>query len=204
MQPAHRTMPVRRATPRLRSEARSRLAGAEGGKLQRPSYKLPSTCYAPAIQDPRSPRAILVYPMPLRQDYGARIRVRETVMKQQRNARLCAIVFGTAALTFGPPSAGAQTRPSPQPLDGLWLSDGYGGFFEFQGDSLRTYEITALSCIASDTATREKASGPANETVFAGDDDTFRIFPGTSADTRWFHDDGSVSNVMLRRTGSRP
>ena len=123
-------------------------------------------------------------------------------MKLQRKARLCAIFFGTAALTFGPPSAGAQTRPSPQPLDGLWLSDGYGGFFEFQGDSLRDYEITTLSCIASGTATREKAPGPANEIVFAAD--TFRIFPGTSADTRWFHNDGSVSNVMLRRTGSRP
>lgn len=125
-------------------------------------------------------------------------------MKLPRKARLWAIVFGAAALSFGSPGAGVQTRPFPQSLDGLWLSDGYGDFFEFQGDSLRSYEVTTLSCMASDTATREKAPGPANEIVFAAKDDTFRIFPGTSADTRWFHEDGSVSNVMLRRTGSRP
>jgi hypothetical protein len=40
--------------------------------------------------------------------------------------------------------------------------------------------------------------------VFAADDDMFRIFPGTSADTRWLHEDWSVSNVLLRRTSSRP
>jgi len=112
------------------------------------------------------------------------------MLKLRRNTRLCAVVFGAAALLLGSPGADAQTQPSPQLLDGLWLSDGYGDFFEFQGDSLRLYEITALSCIASDTATRERAPGPANETVY----DTFRIFPGTSTDTRWFHDDGSVSN----------
>jgi Peptidase family S41/Tricorn protease C1 domain len=122
----------------------------------------------------------------------------------QRKARLGAIIFAAAALSIRPPFAGAQTQPSPQSLDGLWLSDGYGDFLEFQGDSLRGYEITTLSCIASDTATRKTAPGPANEIVFAADDDMFRIFPGTSADTRWFHEDWSVSNVMLRRTSSRP
>src|SRR5215468_2290217 len=124
-------------------------------------------------------------------------------MTPLQKAGLCAIIFAVA-LSLHPSFAGAQTRPSPQSLDGLWLSDGYGDLVEFQGDSLRVYEITKLSCIASDTATRKPASGPANETVFAKGDDVFRISPGPSADTRWFHADGSVSSVLLRRTSSRP
>jgi len=47
-------------------------------------------------------------------------------------------------------------------------------------------------------------AGAVDEIVFAEDDDTFRIFPGASQDTRWLHEDGSVSNILLRRTGSRP
>ena len=108
------------------------------------------------------------------------------------------------ALSLDSPFADAQAQRSPQSLNGLWLSDGYGDFFEFQGDSLHSYETTTLSCIASGTATRKTAPGPANEIVYAADDDVFRIFTGTSADTRWFHEDGSASNVMLRRADSRP
>jgi hypothetical protein len=125
-------------------------------------------------------------------------------MKLQGKVRLGAIVFAAAALSLRPRFAGTQTQPSPQSLDGLWLSDGYGDFLESQGDSLRGYEITTLSCIASDTASRKTAPGPANEMVFAAYDDMFRIFPGTSADTRWLHEDWSVSTVLLRRTSSRP
>jgi len=122
----------------------------------------------------------------------------------QRTARLGAIIFAAAALSIRPPFVGAQTQPSPQSLDGLWLSDGYGDFLEFQGESVRGYEITTLSCIASETATRKTVPGPAKEIVFATADDMFRILPGTSSNTRWLHEDWSVSNVMLRRTSSRP
>ena len=75
---------------------------------------------------------------------------------------------------------------------------------EFEGDNLRSYEITRLSCIASAKFTHKQEVGFADESVFAGDGLTFRILPGTSQDTRWLHKDGSVSNILLRRTGSRP
>jgi Peptidase family S41 len=119
-----------------------------------------------------------------------------------QRTRICAVIF--AAWFLCPTFATAQTQRTTQPLDGLWLTDGYGDLVEFQGDSLRAYEITALSCIASKNATRKPNTGAANETVFANDDDTFRIFPGTSPDTRWLHEDGSVSNILLRRAASRP
>lgn len=126
-------------------------------------------------------------------------------MRLQRKVHLCGIVFSAAALFFLPPLASVQTNPTTQSLDGQWLTDGYGDLVEFQGDSLRGYEITKLSCIASTTATRKPEPNDANETVFAGDDGSrFRVSPATSPDTRWLHEDGSVSSILLRRTGSRP
>jgi peptidase S41-like protein/tricorn protease-like protein len=131
--------------------------------------------------------------------------MREDSVNLQRKLRwLCAVVSASAALFLFPNSARAQTQPATQSLEGLWLTDGYGMFIEFQGDNLRGHEITRLSCIASAKATRKTEVGAVDEIVFAGDDDTFRIFPGTSQDTRWLHEDGSVSNILLRRTGSRP
>jgi hypothetical protein len=126
-------------------------------------------------------------------------------MKLQRKAWLGAIIFAATALFRLPTSAKAQTHPATQSLDGLWLTDGYGDLVEFQGDNLRGYEITTLSCIASAKATRKTDSSHASETVFVRDDGgPFRISPGASADTRWLHKDGTVSSILLRRTGSRP
>jgi hypothetical protein len=126
-------------------------------------------------------------------------------MKLQRKAWLCAIVFAASTLFLLPPSASVQTHPTTQSPDGEWLTDGYGDLVEFQGDSLRGYEITTLSCIPSAKATRKTEASDANETVFASDDGgTFRISPATSEDTRWLHEDGSVSSILLRRTGSQP
>src|SRR5262249_48687889 len=42
------------------------------------------------------------------------------------------------------------------------------------------------------------------EIVYAADGEILRITSGTSPDTRWLHEDGSVSSVFLHRTESRP
>jgi hypothetical protein len=101
-------------------------------------------------------------------------------------------------------SPSAQTRTSPRSLDGLWLTDGYREFVQFRGDDMRSYEITALSCIPVVKATRKIEMGAVDEIVFVGEDDTLRISPGPSPETRWLHADGSVSNILLRRTDSPP
>jgi Peptidase family S41 len=126
-------------------------------------------------------------------------------MKLQRKAQLCVISFSAAALFLLSSLANVQTNSTAHSLDGQWLTDGYGDLVEFQGDSLRGYEITTLSCLASAQATRKTEASDASESVFVGDDGgTFRVSPATSADMRWLHEDGSVSSILLRRAGSRP
>ncbi|MDR3703137.1 MAG: S41 family peptidase [Candidatus Sulfopaludibacter sp.] len=118
--------------------------------------------------------------------------------------RLCAIVFAASISFLLPPLARAQNHPTTLPLDGLWVTTGYGELVEIKGNDLRVYEITTLSCIPSEKASRKTEAGTADEIVFAADGDTFRIVPGPSKDTLWFHVDGTISNLLLRRTSSQP
>src|SRR6266704_1717581 len=114
-----------------------------------------------------------------------------------------ASVVGAVLLVFGA-WASAQNQLSTKSLEGLWLTDEYGALIEFQGDDLRSSEITTLSCIPALKATHKNGVGTPNEIIFTSGDDTFRVSPGTSQDTRWLHIDGSVSSILLRRSASRP
>jgi len=54
-----------------------------------------------------------------------------------------------------------QAQGPPQRfLDGLWATDGYGQVFDFTADTLKTFEVTRVSCIPVDTLTAVPA--PAN------------------------------------------
>jgi Peptidase family S41/Tricorn protease C1 domain len=122
----------------------------------------------------------------------------------QRQCAMFAILLVGVVIVDFPASARAQSRPSAQSLHGLWLTDGYGELVEFHGDELRSFEITKLSCIWAGTATRKSDAGTDNEVEFAEGSDVHRVTPGSSPDTRWLHDEGSVSSILLRRYGSRP
>lgn len=43
--------------------------------------------------------------------------------------------------------------PPQRFLDGIWATDGYGLVFEFTGDTLKTFEVTSVSCLPGDTLT---------------------------------------------------
>src|ERR1700730_18161532 len=118
-------------------------------------------------------------------------------------AMLAYLLVGVVLGVF-PVSAGAQARPSTRPLDGLWLTDGYGELILFQGDALRTFEITKLSCISARAATRKSGMDTNEEIAFVDENDVDRVTPGDSPDTRWLHEDGGVSGVFLRRTRLKP
>jgi hypothetical protein len=123
---------------------------------------------------------------------------------RQQPSDIFTIVLAGAILFLSFVCADGQTQPATQFLNGLWLTDGYGELIEIQRDDLHIYEMTSLSCISSRKATRRIGVSTGNEIVFEGEGDTLRIFPGASPDTRWLHEDWSVSNILLRRTGSRP
>src|SRR5260370_37559897 len=98
--------------------------------------------------------------------------------------RLCAIIFAAnASFLLLPRFVRAQNHPNTLSLDGLWLTDGYGKLVEFKGNDLLVYEVTKLSCILSEEASRKTETGTADEIVFAADDDTSRIVLGPAQDT---------------------
>ncbi len=123
-------------------------------------------------------------------------------MNLQRKAQGCAATV--RGCSSRPSSQRLRPQTATQSLDGLWLTDGYGALVEFLGDKLQTNEITTLSCIPSAKAARKPEIGVPNGTVFAGDDDTFRIYPGTSPDTRWVHVDGASRIFCSAAPAPRP
>jgi hypothetical protein len=129
-------------------------------------------------------------------------------MNRQRTLRRpCAMIaFLLVGVVFvaHSPSMSAQAQPPTQSLGGLWLTDGYGELIEFQGDELRSFEITQMSCLPVGKVMRKSGAGTGKEIEFEEDGDVDRAMPGSSPKTRWLHEDGSVSSIMLRRTGSKP
>ena len=123
---------------------------------------------------------------------------------RMNKARHFAAIFAASASLLLPRFADSQNHSTKPSLDGFWLTDGYGELFEFKGNDLQIYDITKLSCIPSQKASRKAEADTAGEIIFAANGDTFRIAPGPSRDTLLMHEDGSAWNILLRRTSSRP
>ncbi|MGD1158388.1 MAG: hypothetical protein ABSA41_21550 [Terriglobia bacterium] len=115
----------------------------------------------------------------------------------QRPCAMFAFLLVGAVLVVFPASASAQAQPSTQSLDGLWLTDGYGKLIEFQGQELRWFEITQVSCISAGKATRKSGPGTDQEIVFVHEGDVARVTPGSSPDTRWLHEDGCPTSAQM-------
>jgi hypothetical protein len=99
----------------------------------------------------------------------------------------------------------AEARTAGQSLDGAWLSEGYGLYFDVSGATLKAYELTAISCLPSFTAERESAGG-AGEMTFkvVGQPATYILRPGGSADRRLVHRNGAASDMVIRRVRAAP
>jgi hypothetical protein len=74
------------------------------------------------------------------------------------------------------------------PIDGVWESVGYGTLFAVHGDSAKTYETTAISCLPGSP-------------VALGSDATIRRTGPHSARLHW---SGSAGDTRLRRINSVP
>jgi hypothetical protein len=89
-------------------------------------------------------------------------------------------------------------------LDGFWLSDGYGLLVEVQGKKMSVHEISSVSCLPSWIAERQPSGDNEHEVVFMRGDGAIRLSPTASTDKLVMHEDGSISDIELRRTADRP
>ena len=53
-------------------------------------------------------------------------------------------------------SSGSEVQK--QSLDGVWKSEGYGMVFGIQGTTLKSFEVTATTCVLGDAAQRDNTS----------------------------------------------
>jgi C-terminal processing protease CtpA/Prc len=96
-------------------------------------------------------------------------------------------------------SVGAQS------LDGRWRSEGYGLYFDVSGETLKAFEVTAISCLPSFSAQRAAAESN-GDVVFKVVDrpTTFILRSGKDRDRRLLHQNGAASDVVIRRQRVAP
>ncbi|MEV6561075.1 S41 family peptidase [Nocardia sp. NPDC051756] len=88
----------------------------------------------------------------------------------------------------------------PEFPTGFWQVDDYGSVLSVHADTLETYQVTALSCMKDETATR---SGNPGSYVTEGKD-VLTLRPGDHADRAALHIDGSPGDRRLRRIPGLP
>jgi hypothetical protein len=98
-----------------------------------------------------------------------------------------------------------EPRLAAQSLDGNWLSEGYGYFIEIAGSTLKGTEISSVSCIPSFTGTRQAGpSGTSAVFKMTNGPGTMLVLPGNSPQEVRLHQNGTASDIILRRTAVRP
>jgi Peptidase family S41 len=98
-------------------------------------------------------------------------------------------------------SGGAQAES----LDGVWRSEGYGMVFEIQGPTVKTFQVTATTCVPWFTAERETSSIVGREGTFTSPHrDPFFIRTGGTTKRKLLHRDGTASDIRLDRIPRLP
>lgn len=112
------------------------------------------------------------------------------------------LVLGIALL--GIPSVGRAQIASPR-VNGLWASEGYGLLFEVAHDTLRSYEVTRISCLAALTATAVSASeGVLGTFRIIGRPATVLLLPDQRPERIRLHYNGAASDIILGRASQKP
>ncbi|HYY72329.1 MAG TPA: hypothetical protein VE778_01925 [Candidatus Bathyarchaeia archaeon] len=77
--------------------------------------------------------------------------------------------------------------------------------FDIQGATLKSFEVTATTCVPGDAAQHEDTSVDGREATFkTTDGDVFSIRSGGTADHRLLHNVSSVSDVRIDRIARLP
>jgi hypothetical protein len=104
---------------------------------------------------------------------------------------------------FQGPAQGLAAQGS---FDGRWRSDGYGYWAEAQKGELSLFEVTPVSCIASESyEAKPEASDPRGSRFVSkrGRGAVF-LMPGPAPDSFWVHSPGAASKILFRKTAERP
>ena len=113
------------------------------------------------------------------------------------------IILAALAVLAGLGLSGSSAQK--QSLDGVWRSEGYGLVIDIQGAALKSFEVTATTCLPGDAAQREDISIDGREATFKTTDaDVFFIRSGGTADHRLLHNLSSVSDVRIDRIAKLP
>ena len=100
----------------------------------------------------------------------------------------------------------AGVAPSqPSSMDGVWRSQGYGNVFEINGPTLKAFEVTNTTCVASGTAAVDTTGGPGRMATFKtpGASEMF-VRAGGGADHKLLHREGSASDERIDRIPQLP
>lgn len=93
----------------------------------------------------------------------------------------------------------------PGSLDGFWQSEGYGYVFKISGSTLKVFEVTTTTCVASFVAKTARSVVPGREATFASKDDgVFFVRTGGTNDRRVVHQEDTVADIVIRRVGGLP
>ena len=84
-----------------------------------------------------------------------------------------------------------------QSLEGVWRSEGYGLVFEVQGTRLKSFEVTATTCMPGDAAQREETSIDGSEVTFkTTDEDTVALLRRLAE----HYDDATIAVILARHS----
>jgi C-terminal processing protease CtpA/Prc len=101
-------------------------------------------------------------------------------------------------------SPSSVVTTADQTLDGEWLSDGYGHLAEVKGGEIRLFEVTPISCLASEAFTLKAEPADARGTRFVSKSGILFLTAGPDRDSEWFHSPDASSKVLFRRIATRP
>jgi hypothetical protein len=100
--------------------------------------------------------------------------------------------------------ASAQQEFSAKGLEGPWLADGYGLFFELDPTGLRVYELTSVSCIYSQTRPPLAARSSNSTLAFSSGNSITTLSRTDDPNILRLHMDWAASDLTLRRMDKPP
>jgi hypothetical protein len=112
---------------------------------------------------------------------------------------LVAVALASCAHSGGVPLSMPVAARGAPPLQGFWVSDGYGLQFEIADDVLQASEVSARSCLPGWRARRVGGDAEAPTYALVGDPVTILLRPDSSPDRIRVHLNGTASDISARR-----